>query len=210
MAQLLFANNASSTLAGPINNTATAINLATGGGALFPNPGAGQVFTATLTDAATGLLNEIVSCTARTADALTVVRAQEGTTGLSWLAGDLFNQLWTAGQAAAMQQSSLLTPARIITASGAFTTLTTDAGGGIGLNRASSPAVSSTTLPTLAVAGQVYAYEDLAGNFNPFPVTVSYPAGHTGPEGAITQVLNINKQSSAFRYYGTNQWGFKA
>jgi len=207
---LLFANNASSSLAGPISNVATSCNLQAGAGTLFPNPGAGQTFAGTLTDAATGLLNEIVSVTARTADTLTIVRAQEGTVAESWLAGDLFNNLWTAGQAAAMQQTSLLTPARLVTASGAFVMTTADAGGGVGLNRISAPATSSTTLPSGATTGQSYAIEDIAANFNTYPVTVSYPGGQTGPSGATSQVLNVNRQCAYFRYYGSNLWSFKA
>jgi hypothetical protein len=206
---ILFANNASSTLAGAITNTATTVNLAAGSGALFPNPGAGQFFVMTFVDAATGLLNEIVWCTARTADTLTILRAQEGTTAKSWLAGDLAASLWTAGQAAAMQQADLLQPARIVTASGAFTMSTADANGGVGLNRTVSPGVSSTTLPSGANVGDVYTIEDLAGNFNAFPVTVNYPATHTGPEGATSQILNVNKGSYSFRFYGSNQWGYR-
>lgn len=105
MSQILFANNAGTTLAGAISNTATAATLATGTGALFPNPAAGQVYTMTFTDAATGLLNEIVSVTARSGDVITIVRAQEGTTALGWNAGDLANNRLTAGQMAAMEQS---------------------------------------------------------------------------------------------------------
>ena len=101
---LLFANNASSTLAGPINNSATSVNLASGGGALFPVITGGNYFVMTFVDAATGLINEIVHVTARTGDVLTIVRAQEGTSAQSWLAGDIASNLWTAGQAAAMQQ----------------------------------------------------------------------------------------------------------
>jgi hypothetical protein len=106
MTELLFANEAAATLAGAITNTSTTVSLQTGEGALFPNPTGGQAFTATFTDAATGLLTEIVSCTARSGDVLTIVRAQEGTTALNWNPGDFFNQLWTAGQAAAMLQAS--------------------------------------------------------------------------------------------------------
>ena len=101
---LVFANNAGSTLAGSISNTALSLNLQAGGGALFPNPTTGQIFVLTAIDAATGLLREIMWCTARSADTLTVVRAQEGTVALSWNAGDLIQELWTAGQAAAMVQ----------------------------------------------------------------------------------------------------------
>lgn len=104
MTTLLFKNNAASTLAGAINTSVTSLNLAAGGGAAFPNPSGGQAFTLTIVDAATGLLREIMSCTARSTDTLTVVRAQEGTTALSWNPGDLVQQLWTAGQAAQMLQ----------------------------------------------------------------------------------------------------------
>ena len=162
----------------------------------------------TFFDAATGLLNEIVWVTARSADTLTIVRAQEGTTAKSWLAGDLASNLWTAGQAGAMEQTSVAQPARIVTASGAFTMTTADADGGVGLNRLTSIAASSTTLPTGAAIGDVYSIEDIAKNFNGFPVTVNYPAGHTGPAGATAQTLNINGQCARFRYYGSNQWSF--
>lgn len=104
MSVLLFANNAKSTIAGAITNTAVTVNLAAGGGALFPNPTSGEYFVMTFVDAATGLLNEIVWCTARSTDTLTIVRGQEGTTALNWLAGDIAASLWTAGQAAQMLQ----------------------------------------------------------------------------------------------------------
>lgn len=208
MATFLFANNASSTLAGPISNSATVVNLASGQGALFPNPSAGQQFGLTFTDAATGLRTEIVYCTARTSDALTIARAQEGTVAQSWLAGDLVANLNTAGQMAAMVQTAALYPARIVSASGVFVTTTSDANGHVGLDRVAAPAVSSTTLPSGAQAGQTYIYEDLAKNFNAFPLTVNYPDGQTGPNGATFQTLNVNGQSASFTYYGSNQWSF--
>lgn len=97
MSELLYANNATTTLAVGLNTTVTTITVATGGGALFPNPGAGQFFVATLTDAATGLFNEIVYVTARSGDAMTVIRAQEGTGARNWLVSDVFANYWTAG-----------------------------------------------------------------------------------------------------------------
>ena len=104
----LFANNATTTLAGAISSGATSVNLAAGTGAKFPNPAAGQYFQLTLVDQATGLLNEVVSCTARSGDTLTIVRAQEGTSALSWLAGDLVSLYWTAGSASSLVQSAQL------------------------------------------------------------------------------------------------------
>lgn len=97
MALFLFANNASSVLASAISSTATVIDLSPGTGALFPNPAAGQQFTLTLNDAATGLVYEIVYCTARSTDTLTVVRGQEGTAAVSWLANDRAFLAATAG-----------------------------------------------------------------------------------------------------------------
>ena len=105
MAVVLFGNNASSNLAGAISSTALTANLTAGTGVLFPNPSANQYYVDTFVDAATGLLNEIVWVTGRSTDTITIVRAQEGTTALNWLAGDIVANFWTAGQAAAMLQS---------------------------------------------------------------------------------------------------------
>lgn len=203
--QFVWANNAASTLAGPISNTTTTLNVASGQGALFPNPSAGQQFALTMTDAATGLNTEIMYCTARSGDTLTVVRAQEGTVAQNWLAGDPCANLITAGQMAAMIQGATLYPARIVTGSGAFAMTTADASGGVGLNRTTSLATSSTTLPAGAGIGQTYEIEDLAGNFFNYPVTVNAPAGMT-IAGQPSVTLNVNRQSVKFRYYGNNLW----
>lgn len=208
MSTFLFANNASSTLAAPISNSATTVNLATGQGALFPNPSAGQQFALTFNDAATGLLTEIVYCTARSGDSLTIVRAQEGTVAQGWSAGDLAANLVTAGQMAAMLQASQLNPARIVTSSGAFTMTTADAFGGVGLSRIVAPAASSTTLPSGSGIGDFYWIEDLADNFNLYPVTVNAPGGMV-IAGLESVILNINRQCAQFRFYGGNTWSVK-
>ena len=104
MADLLFANNAQSTLAGNLSTSSTTLQVQSGAGALFPNPGANQAFTVSLIDAATGSITEILSCTARSGDSMTVVRAQEGTSAQNWSAGDYVVQNVTAGQMAAMLQ----------------------------------------------------------------------------------------------------------
>ncbi len=89
-------NRASTTLAGAISSTATTANLASGSGALFPLS-SGNTFKLTFIDAATGLLAEIVLVTAISGDTITMTRAQEGTSALAWNAGDLLNNLITAG-----------------------------------------------------------------------------------------------------------------
>lgn len=106
MTTFVFANNAGSTLAAPISSGATSITLAAGTGDLFPAPGAGEQFTLSLTDVATGQVNEIVYCTARSSDTLTVVRAQEGTAAAAWTTGDFANHFVTAGTADAFAQGT--------------------------------------------------------------------------------------------------------
>ena len=80
------ANNAFGTLASSITNSATSITLSTGQGSRFPTLGAGDYFYATLIDTSNNL--EIVKCTARSTDVLTVTRAQENTTARAYSAGD--------------------------------------------------------------------------------------------------------------------------
>lgn len=106
MTTFVFANVANSTLAAPLSSGATSLTLTTGSGALFPAPTSGQQFVLVLTDAATGELNEVVYCTARTGDVCTVVRAQEGTTALTWAPGDFAKNSLTAGTAAAFVQGT--------------------------------------------------------------------------------------------------------
>ena len=207
----LFSNDASTTLAAPITNAATSLTVASGTGSEFPVPSAGQQFSATLVDAATGLLTEIVYVTAVSGDNFTtIIRAQEGTTALSWLAGDLISNLLTAGQMAAMVQQTTVFPTRTVTTSGAFTTTTADANGTIGLARTSGLGPSTTTLPSAAVPAQTYTYQDLSGNFgSSSPVaalTVNAPAGMT-IAGLPSVQANINRQTVKFTYYGSNLWG---
>lgn len=105
--KLIWANVAKTTLAGPINATTTTIVVQAGSGALFPNPGQNQYFTVTMIPASTGIPGEIMWCTGRSGDTLTVIRAQEGTTGTAYLAGDTVSNRVTAG--------GLLGPAQIPT-----------------------------------------------------------------------------------------------
>ena len=213
MTTFLMSNNASTTLAAPISNVATSLTLAAGTGAEFPNPSAGQQFPLTMNDAATGLLTEIMYCTARAGDVCTVVRAQESTTAQAWLAGDLAANLITAGVLAAYQQSAALQPARTAQTGGAggvFAMSTADNGGAVLLNRTlpvTTP--SSTTLPT-SPNGATYGIEDGADNFNQANVTVNFPGGTLGPNGAPSVLLNQSGQCARFRFYSdTNIWSYK-
>lgn len=82
----VFTNNASTTLASGITNVQTSITLATGTGALFPALSGANYFYATLVNGSNQI--EIVKCTARSGDTLTVVRGQEGTTARAYSASD--------------------------------------------------------------------------------------------------------------------------
>jgi len=83
---VLYTNNASTTLAAGIASNATSITVASGQGSLFPSPSGTSFFYATLSNASNVL--EIVKCTARSGDTLTVTRAQEGTTATAYNTGD--------------------------------------------------------------------------------------------------------------------------
>lgn len=105
--QFLSANLAITSIDERISSSTTEIVLKTGAGALFPSPVSDQYFMATLS---VGALNEIVRVTNRTGDVVTVVRAQENTIAQSWPVGSLFAQKWTALQAQAVVQKTMLRP----------------------------------------------------------------------------------------------------
>ena len=106
MDSVIWANNALTTLASNITTSQTTIALTSGSGALFPNPGAGQFFPITIISATNSAVFEIVYCTARSGDSCTVIRAQEATTGKAFNAGDLAQNLITAG--------TILPPGRLL------------------------------------------------------------------------------------------------
>lgn len=82
----LVANNAASRLAASIGAADTTINLLAGTGSAFPLPEAGDWFPLTLIKPNGEY--EIVHCTGRTGEVLTVERGQEGTAGKAFAAGD--------------------------------------------------------------------------------------------------------------------------
>lgn len=94
-----FINNYGSTLASAIGPTATVLPLIAGGGAALTAAGIGGGTTVilTLVAASNPTTFEIVLATAVSGDNVTVTRAQEGTTALSWNPADLVNCQITAG-----------------------------------------------------------------------------------------------------------------
>lgn len=82
---VLLANNATSKLASSLTTTATTLSVTVGEGAKFPSPTGGDWFPLTLIKSSGAL--EILRCTARSGDVLTVTRAQEGTAAQAFSAG---------------------------------------------------------------------------------------------------------------------------
>ena len=98
----LFANNAASELASAVTSGDVSLTLKAGDGAKFPTPSGGDFFLVTLYQKAgqDEINHEIVKCTARAGDVLTVVRAQEGTTARAFNADDPVELRLTAGSVA--------------------------------------------------------------------------------------------------------------
>jgi hypothetical protein len=92
---ILFTNNAAASLSAGITSADTSLTVNSGQGALFPNPSSGDYFLVTL-QGITGTPIEIVQCTARSGDTLTIVRAQEGTTASAFIPNDLVQLRITA------------------------------------------------------------------------------------------------------------------
>jgi hypothetical protein len=91
----LYTNNASTTLASPIN--ATDLSISVVDGSKFPSPSAGQYFLITIE---IGSAREIVKVTSRTGNVFTVAstgdRGQEGTIAAPWSLGALVEERTTA------------------------------------------------------------------------------------------------------------------
>lgn len=84
--QYLHTNNAASNLRDAITPASGVVTVTSGHGTLFPLPGVDQGFFVTVEDRRTGRL-EIMLCTVRTGDSLTVTRGQQGTIPQSFPAG---------------------------------------------------------------------------------------------------------------------------
>lgn len=74
---LKIANNAFATVPAAVTSIQTSLTVTSGQGARFPTLGGSDFFYATLVDVSGNY--EIVKVTARTDDAMTIVRAQEST-----------------------------------------------------------------------------------------------------------------------------------
>ncbi|MFB9244941.1 WD40 repeat domain-containing protein [Massilia antarctica] len=105
----LFTNNAESVLAMGMTAAATTLTVKAGEGVLFPNPLNGDFFLITLFQRVGAIeMNwEIVKCTARAGDVLTVERMVEGSTPRAFNAGDPVSLRLTAGAVLPVYQGAL-------------------------------------------------------------------------------------------------------
>jgi hypothetical protein len=105
---ILVSNNASAAIALSITASDTSIILAAGQGSEFPSPGASDYFYATLVDSSNNI--EIVKCTSRSADTLTVLRGQDNTAARSFTAGSLMELRIVAATFTDLQNEIIPTP----------------------------------------------------------------------------------------------------
>lgn len=196
---VLWANNAVATLAGSISSSQTTITLSSGLGALYPSPGVGQFFPVTLISAANPNTREITYCTSRSGDVLTVVRAQEGTTGLAFNANDIASLDPTA---ATLPASGFATNAATVSSSTSITAAYDNNIITVG---------GSATTQTLAATG--WAAGNAVGFFAAAACTVAIAGGGTFRGGLLTGKTSALMQAGSWlcaQFDGTNWVIFSA
>lgn len=170
---VLFSNNATTTLAATANTSATAVTVASGAGALFPAPvPPSDYFYATLVNASNQM--EIVKCTQRVSDTLTVVRAQQGTSALSFNIGDKIELRVTAGALQDMQ-SQIIQTAGI--ADGAITNPKL-AANAVSTDKITNSAVTGPKIQNGSVDNSKLAAGAAVGNIGFTPVQQNGGTGH--------------------------------
>ena len=204
-----YTNNATSALSASITNTATNFSVTSGHGARFPAISGGDYFYATLLDTANNI--EIVRVTARATDTFTVVRGQDGTTGLAFSAGDrvelritrsMLDDLKTDTRAGNATTATTLQTARTIGMTGDVTWTSASFNGSADVTGTAALANSGVTAGTYtkvtvdakgrATAGASLASGDLptyTGTLTSGQVTTGLgftPYNATNPSGYIT------------------------
>lgn len=104
--------------------------------------------------------------------------------------------------AAAVQIAAGARPTRIVAVSTPLAI--TGADSLVGLARVAAPAPTAISLPLVAT-GRSFTVEDLVGNLNAFPATITPPAGHN-IAGLANWLMNIDRKSYTFSFYGSNTW----
>lgn len=92
---ILFANNVFGKLQAGITDIQLTLTLQSGDGANFPSPTGGDYFFLTVVDASAN--REIMKCTSRTGDVLTITRGEDNSSSQAFLAGDVVEMRVNAG-----------------------------------------------------------------------------------------------------------------
>lgn len=163
---IVLANNAMAHIAATVSTTDTSIVLNTAEVGNFPSPSAGNWFPMTLVSAA-GVV-EIVKVTARSANILTAVRAQEGTTAAAFAAGDRAEIRMTAAVVETLQADTAALAAAVDTKDAAVLSSATAMDAALSATLTASMNSADTALHTtvtgeIATAkAQAQAYSDAA------------------------------------------------
>jgi hypothetical protein len=144
-----FKNNAVGYLSTAISSSDSSATLTTGGGAAFPTLSAGEYFYATIT--ATSGVYEIVKVTSRSTDAISITRAQEGTTAIAFPQGSIVELRITAQAITdAISDASTTLQTETFTSDGSGTSVGLHIGSGKTLNATDG----TVLLPTAAAPAQ--------------------------------------------------------
>lgn len=224
MTTFVFANNINTALAGSISPSATTISVASTANLPASIPG-GQYLVITVNDAATRQNFEIMYATAISGSTLTVVRAQEGTTALSWLTGDYIYSAPTAGQmqsfgAGGVTSFNTRTGAVTLTSSDVTSALTytpfNQAGGAIGGNTTVNGTIRATstffTNSTTAILATGPGTTGVTGTIFLKPQGYSSTTGQvtltsTGVLGANPTATNPASGVESFAFFATGNFG---
>lgn len=161
--KLLFANNVVTTLALPISPSASSIVVKTGSGSLFPSPQTGEAFYITLVSLVSPTINEVMLCTGRANNTLTVQRGMDGTTPLAWSANSLVNMFPTKGTMESFVQTNANVVTQIIAGTNVSVT-PTDGVGAVTVNALGGAVNSVTATSPLHSTGGNNPVIELTGN----------------------------------------------
>lgn len=219
MANIKFTNFARATLAIGASSGATSLTLAAGKGALFPTLTGAQYFYATLENSS--LVREIVKVTARSGDNLTVTRAQDNTTALTWNAGDVCALRFNAAAIGESIAGALLAASNLSDVANAATArgnLGVEIGVDVQAYDAATAKLDVAQSFTAAQRGTVVALTDaaniatnmaLANNFSVTLAgnrTLDNPTNQTAGQGGVV-VITQDGTGSRTLAYGSN-WKF--
>jgi hypothetical protein len=166
MANIKFTNFARSKVATGINSSATTLAITGGTGALFPALTGAEYFYLTLENSS--LVREIVKVTARTADTLTIVRAQDGTTAVAWVAGDVVSLRFNAAAIADAVTGTLLAANNLSDIGSAATARANLSAAAYGANSDITSLSATTT-----INGYTLGYRDIPQNSQSAPYTLA-------------------------------------